>query len=171
MMDNMLMRRTAVYGSGGILLAGLYEAIRSHPTTEVVPSSSRPPLALKRVKETPHLRRTSDLLTLLIEVEECIWKCDRISWIRLVNGLNDLVGIKILMESDPSQISLRDRIRAFTYMKRFTDSSKRIMCRLEVSTTEEVREVIRVQRIMDDISKHAQNNLSVIVFHTRDVLM
>jgi hypothetical protein len=167
-------KQTAVYGGSGVILAGLYEVLRGRQEEDDCGQNSpeKKKVELQHVKEIFSLQRHRDLLTLLAEIEDCVWKCDRVSWVRLVHGLNDLVETRILVESNPAKTSIRDRIRAFTYMKRCTDSLTRITSRLEhASCDADVRDVIRVQRIVKDITNHAQNNLSVVVFHTRDVLM
>jgi hypothetical protein len=160
------LKQTAIYGSGGAILAGLYEVFRSSSRG----TSSSPSVAIQHVPKVPYVNSQEELVSLLVEMEPCVWKCDRVSWLRLVNALDNLIETRVMVESEPDRTSIRDRVRAFSYYQRFKDSLKRILIRLEQSDKADVREVIRIQRIVKDVSNHAHNHLSVIVYHTRDVL-
>jgi hypothetical protein len=167
-MNSLLLKQTAVYGSGGAILAGLYEVLRG--SSKESGGGGGPSVVLKHVPKVPYVNGQQSLVTLLVEIEPCIWKCDRVSWLRLVTAMENLIETRFLVESDPGNTSIRDRVRAFSYYQRFKDSLQRITVRLEQSDKADVREVIRIQRLVKDVSNHAHNHLSVIVYHTRDVL-
>jgi hypothetical protein len=165
-MNSLFFKQTAIYGSGGAILAGLYEVLRSSNSL----ASSSPSVVVKHVPKVPFVNSQNELVSLLVEIEPCIWRCDRVSWLRLVNALDNLIETRVLVESEPGRTSIRDRVRAFSYYQRFKDSLQRIHTRLEQSDKADVREVIRIQALVKDVSNHAHNHLSIIVYHTRDVL-
>jgi hypothetical protein len=167
MMNNL--KRTSVYGAGGIIVAGIYELVRSRGSTGGDGANKR--TSLKYVKNVPYVTSHQSLTCLLHEIEEIVWATDKVSWMRLVNSLENLIEMRNHVEDYPEKTSLRDRVRGFTYCQRFTESMNRIMTKLEKSTRSDPRDVIRIQKISKEISNHCQNNLSVVVFFTRDVLL
>jgi hypothetical protein len=160
MMQQSPFKRLSILTAAGMCIGTLYEVLASHTdTTPKLPTIS----TTYRYLDLDH-----QLIYLLHRVETAIVPELRISYLRLVNGIDEQIGLKTLLDTPGNECSIRHRVLGFQLLEKIRQSLREIGECIADCPSVPIRSVIQTHKCLHSIHVIMESYQNVIVHATRD---
>lgn len=148
----------AMLGTAGACLGTLYEFI-TYITTENVP-----PLAYDYV----NLQHDPQLIHYFGQIERIVLSHQRISYFRLINAVDELIGLKLSMMSNTMTGQIKYMVLGQQLLGKVRHCMKRLLDEIDTSETIEIRDVVRVRQSIKNIKNIMDSYIRNIISRTKE---
>jgi hypothetical protein len=155
-MDNNTLVKSAIFGTGGLLVGGLYSFLG------YVQQSSSPDESPRLSIEYNFLQRDEPILQLFESIEEDVLKLDHVAFVRTVMYVDELIKIRYNVIPQSS----KDRVDALVAFGCAKKAIQRFITRGEEILSP--RQLIYLQRKSQKLISYMETHLQVIIMITRD---
>jgi hypothetical protein len=153
-MDNIL--KATVFGTGGVIVGGLYSLVGySQPSTEN--------MGHRLSVQYKFCQRDEPILQLLESIEEEVVKLDKVAFVRTVLSIDDLIRLRYSVTPHSS----KDRVDGMVTFQCAKQAIQRFIIRGEESNLSP-RQLIYLQRKATKLITLMETHLQVIIMVTRD---
>jgi len=154
-----MLAKTMLFGMGGVVMGTLHTILRA--VSDPIP----PNITLG----APYIHLQSDprVLEILQDLDADFREVDLIAYIRTIQSVDDLVGLRIELSRPNHRPILYDRIQGVVHFRRARASIQRFLSHAEQNRLP--RKVIYLQRSVQTLMRHLEEHLRQVMRLTCDI--